>query len=124
MSLLDVAAADLRAILSDVDSGFAVPIRVISPEDTEVTVNGLATDIGMSFDPETGQAIAGRRASVALPIAELEAAGSEEPRGAPSGRPWRLAFALPHAEERIFKVASVMPDKLGCLVCFIEDYRA
>lgn len=124
MGLLETAAADLAAILADVDGGFSVPIEVTDPRNNTATVNGLATDIGLTIDPETGVAVAGRKASIALSLRALAAAGLGEPRGIPDGniRPWTARFQLRNGASQLFKIKTVMPDKLGSLVCFLETY--
>lgn len=124
MGLQEQAAADLVTILSDAIGGFAVAIVVIDPDGNTATVNGLATHIGMAIDPETGLTVAGQKSSVALPIAKLREAGfSKNPRPVPdeSLRPWRVR--VPSWGDLTFKVEAVMPDKLGCIVCFLESYK-
>lgn len=123
MGLLEQAAADLVAILSDDVGGFAVAIRVIDPDDNAATINGLATHIGVTVDPETGLTVAGQKSSVALPIAKLREAGLKNPRGVSDDnlRPWRVR--VPSWGDMTFKVSTVMPDKLGCVVCFLEAYK-
>ncbi len=126
MGLLDQAAADLQAILTDNVGGFAVPITIVSPLGLKVTINGLATDIGLSIDPGTGMSVSDQKASVALPIRSLDSAGIGQPRGV-SGRdanPWLVSFTLPTGGEQTFKVSSSHPDKLGCLICLLEYYNA
>jgi hypothetical protein len=127
VSLLERAAADLVAIASDVEGGFSVPIKVTDPNQNTATINGLATDVGLTIDPGTGVAMPTQRASVALPIAKLTAAGLGEPKGLgdDKSRPWKVVFALPGKKERTFKVAMTLPDRaLGCIVCLLEAYGA
>jgi hypothetical protein len=126
VSLLDTAAADLVAILSDTVGGFAIPITLVDPAGNEATINGLATDIGLTIDPETGQAVIGRKASIAIPLRALEEAELEQPRGVASktAKPWTATFTLPTGQAQTFKITSAMPDKLGCLVCFLDVYVA
>lgn len=125
MSLLDTAAADLADILSDADGGFAIPITIVAPDARTVTVNGIATDIGMTIDPQTGAVVSGRKASVALPIRLLDTAGIGQPCGVSdrNSPPWMVKFTLPTGGEQTFKVSSSEPDKLGCLVCFLETFE-
>jgi len=126
VNLLEQAAADLQTILTDNVGGFATPITIVSPQGLKVTINGLAADIGLSVDPDTGMSVSGQKASVALPIRSLETAGIGQPRGV-SGRdanPWLVSFTLPTGGEQTFKVSSSAPDKLGCLVCFLEYFNA
>jgi hypothetical protein len=124
VSLIAQAAADLRSILGDTAGGFSIPIRLISPSDQEITLNGLANDIGITIDPETGTAVAGSSSSVALPLAVIDEAGISRPRGVADekSRPWRVIYTLPSGGEQMFKVTRTWPDNLGCLVCILETY--
>jgi len=124
VSLIAQAAADLRSIMADTVGGFSVPVVLVSPSDETLTLNGLANDIGQTFDPETGQAIAGASASVALPMAVIDEAAIGRPRGIADKRslPWRVILTLPSGGEQTFKVSSTMPDNFGCLVCMLETY--
>lgn len=124
MSLLDEAAADLREILTDVDGGFAVPLVLVSPNGEQLQLNGLANNIGTSIDPETGQAVLGQQATIAISIADIEAEGVELPRGTAdkNSRPWVVRLTLPTGGEQKFKISATAPDLLGCLVCHLEEY--
>lgn len=124
MTLLDIAAADLRSILGDTVGGFSIPITLITPQNDEIQINGLANDIGLTVDPDTGQAVAGSSSSVALPIVDIDAAEKGRPRGVASGaeRPWRVRFTLPTGGAQTFKVTRTFPDALGCLVCILETH--
>ena len=123
--MLDEAAADLAAILADDVGGFAVPIMLTDPDGNTAIVNGLATDIGLTYHPESGVAVSAQKISVALPISALDSVGIGRPRGIGDrgGRPWFVTFKLPNNEELTYKVASSMPDALGCLICFVELYN-
>jgi hypothetical protein len=125
VSLLDEAAADLASILGDTVGGFSIPITLTDPEGEETAVVGLATDIGLTIDPDTGQAVVGRKASIALSIRALEEAGLDQPRGIAgrTAKPWLATFTLATGAEQTFKISSAMPDKLGCLICFLEIYQ-
>lgn len=126
MGFLETAAADLAGILSDDVGGFAVPIQIVDPNNNTATVNGIANEIGFKIDPETGVAVSGQKATVALSLRAIDAAGLGQPRGIAAGdkRPWSMTFQLPAMRDaQTFKVASTMPDQLGCLVCFLEIYE-
>ncbi len=126
MSLLDIAATDLQSILGDASAGgFASPIIVTDPHGNSATVNGLQNDVHLSLDPQTGAMVAGRRASVALSIAALAAAGLGEPRAIADGKlkPWRIEFTTPTGKALVMKVAEALPDELGCIVCMLETYK-
>lgn len=122
MGLLETAAADLAEILSDDVGGFAVPIKVVNPDNRKATIKGFATDIGFTINPDTGQPVAGQKISIALPLRALNAAGLGEPSGIAdsNSRFWMVTFTLPTGGEHTYKIASTMPDKLGVIVCFLE----
>ncbi len=127
MSLRDRAAADARAILEDSAGGFGRTITVTAPDGTTAELTGFSNDISQVIDPETGIAVAGRLASVALPIAALVDAGLGMPRAvADSARkPWRVSFADTGGTVHTFKVREAMPDRsLGIVTCTLEAYKA
>jgi hypothetical protein len=123
--LLDEAAADLREILNDVDGGFATPITITNPEGVSAVVNGLQTDIGLSIDPETGLSVSGRRASVAVSLADLAEAGLAIPENVPekTRTPWLVEWTPPTGAAQVMKVTDTQPDKLGCVVLQLERYK-
>lgn len=126
MGLREQAAADLRGILEDQGAGFGWPITVTSPTGQTLAMVGFSTDIGQSIDPETGLAVAGRRASVALSIERLTAAGMQIPKGIASStsKPWVVQFDDVGGTVYVFKVSEAMPDRaIGCVTCFLESYR-
>jgi hypothetical protein len=120
------AALDLVAILSDEGGGFAWPIDLTNPEGVTVALTGFSTDIGQTIDPETGQVVTGRRASVALSTSILEGLGIGIPRGISDSRskPWVVRFPDIHGVAQTFKVQEAMPDRaLGIVTCMLETYR-
>lgn len=126
MGLRAQAALDLRAITEDA-AGFGWPITVTDPSGVTGALTGLSTDIGLMIDPETGIAVSGRKASVALALASLTAAGLGIPRGVAdqAGKPWVVTFADVHGAPHTFKVQSTMPDRAaGIAVCMLEHYKA
>lgn len=125
MSLREQAAADLQAILEDAASGFGWSVSVKTPAGTTVSLTGFSTDIGFTIDPDTGQAVSGRRASVALPIARLTALGVGLPRAVAesSSKPWLVTFEDIGGTSHTFKVVETMPDRaIGCVTCLLEAF--
>lgn len=125
MSLRELAAADFRAFAEDATLGFGWPITVTGPEGASATLTGFSNDIHQVVDPSTGQMVAGRSASITLPIAALDAAGICEPKGiADTGvRPWVIRFSDSRGIEHVFKVSEAMPDRaIGAIVCTLETY--
>ena len=83
----------------------------------------MPADIGLTIDANSGQAVSGRRPSVALPTGPLAVLGT--PRGIMDEtlKPWVVSFKLPgESAARAFKVVETLPDKLGLIVCYLEDY--
>ena len=125
MSLRETAAADNRRIIEDVD-GFGWPITITNPSGDTVNMTGLSNDIAQVIDPQTGQALSGRLASVALSIATLEQSGFAIPVGVAdsSSKPWVVVFNDINGHEHTFKVIEANPDRaLGCVVCTLEAYK-
>ena len=126
MGLREQARLDLNAILEDGLTGFGWPITVTNPAGATLELVGFSADIGLSIDPETGVAISGRKASVALPISRLYEGGFALPRATAdtSSKPWLVRFADIHGRPHLFKVQEAMPDTaIGCITCLLEAYR-
>lgn len=126
MGLRDEAAADLQAILEDSADGFGWSVTVTDPAGTEATLTGFSNDIAETIDPDTGQMVVGRQASVALAIASLTAAGLGVPRGIAdsASKPWRVRFDDLEGTTHEFKVTEAFPDRgIGGVTCVLEAYK-
>ena len=126
MSLRELAAADAQSFLEDVDGGFSWPITVYPPNGATVQLKGFPNDVHQTIDPETGQAVAGRRASVAFSTRTLAAAGVELPHGVAETdrRPWVVAFNDINGNECTFRVVEALPDlSIGIVTCHLEAFR-
>ena len=122
MGLRERAKLDARAILEDT-SGFAWPVTLTSPLGVVTALLGLTTDVAQTIDPDTGQAVAGQRASFAVSRAALP----ELPEGvAESNRkPWLATFADSEGVTATWKVSDVMPDAAaGVVVLILEKYAS
>lgn len=125
MSLRTQAAADAKAILEDTN-GFGYPITVSDPDCVSADLVGFSTDVSQVIDPETGQAVTGRSASVVLRLSTLATAGLGIPRAVAdrSLRPWVVRFNDIDGTPHTFKVQEAMPDRaIGIVVCMLESYR-
>lgn len=127
MGLRTIAEQDLGVILEDSGTGFGWPITVTDPSGNSGTgpLTGFSDDIAQIIDPDTGQAVSGRLASVALRISSLTAAGLALPRGiADSGsKPWVIEFDDINGNPYKFKVSQSNPDRaLGLVTCLLELY--
>lgn len=128
MSLRELAEADLAVTLEDAVYGFGFPITVKNPAGLESSeLVGASNDIAELIDPDTGQAVSGRSASVVLRISSLVAAGfTELPRAIAdaSSKPWLITFLDLAGNSQIFKVKQSMPDRtLGTVLCYLEAYK-
>lgn len=127
MSLREQAAADLEAIVEDDTGGFGWPITVTDPAGASAALIGLSTDIGTTIDPDTGQAVAGRRASIALRIASLAAAGLGVPVGIADAAtsPWLVTFDDIDGTSYDYRVLESMPDRaIGVVTCLLDAWQA
>jgi hypothetical protein len=122
MGLRAQAALDAKAILENTGD-FGEPFSLRSPEGVTVQLTGFTTDVGQAIDPETGQSVAGRRASVACHASSLPAmptAVASEAR-----KPWVVTFTSPAGIELSWKVIEVLPDRaLGVVVLLLESFHA
>jgi hypothetical protein len=122
MGLRAQAVADAKRILEDL-SGFGWPLTLISPSGVSASHVGFTTDVAESIDPETGVAVSGRRASVAISLLSLPVLPSAVPES--TRRPWVVTFddATTLTPTR-WKVVEVLPDRaIGVVVLLLEAYR-
>ncbi|MBW1725975.1 MAG: hypothetical protein JRJ62_00055 [Deltaproteobacteria bacterium] len=126
MGLRELAEADLGVILEDDDRGFGWSITVTDPDGNTGDLTGSANDIAQVIDPDTGQAVSGRLASVALRVSSL----TEENLGLPKGiadsgsKPWVVEFEDISGNAYKFKVSQSNPDRmLGLVTCLLEIYK-
>lgn len=126
MSLRTLAEADLGHILTDGVYGFGWPITLINPAGQEARLTGFSDDISQIIDPDTGQAVSGRLATIALWITEIYQCDFELPVGVHDGakKPWLSKFDDIHGRPYVFKVQQSNPDRaLGLVVCQLEFYK-
>lgn len=125
MSLRTLAEQDLGAILEDSAYGFGWSITLTDPDGLTDTLTGFSDDISQVVDPDTGQLVSGRLASVALRISSLVAAGFTLPRNVSdnTSKPWVVTFDDINGTAHTFKVRQSDPDRaLGLVVCILEGY--
>lgn len=126
MGLRELAEKDLGAILEDSVTGFGWPITITDPDGNAEALTGFSDDIAQVIDPDTGQAVSGRLASVALRASSLTSAGLGLPRGiADTGsKPWVIQFDDINGNAFTFKISQSNPDRaLGLVVCLLELYE-
>lgn len=129
VGLREQAVLDLQTIIGDTD-GFAWSVSLKNPDGVCDTLSGLTTDIATTIDPETGQAVSGRTASVTFSMKTLKDLDCYQDFGMPAGvpdktkKPWVVTFLDPLGNEYTFKVLESLPDRaLECIVCLLEVYK-
>jgi hypothetical protein len=123
MELRAMAERDL-AVTLEKDSW---DVKVTDPGGHYVAMRGQSMDIAQVIDPDTGQAVSGRSATVALRLSTLKANGVAIPLGIAdaSSKPWVVEFLDVVGNCCTFKVARTNPDRtLGIVVCILEKYVA
>ena len=122
MSLRQLAVSDLAAITADTKTGFGWDITVTDPSGTSQAVKGITNDISQIIDPDTGQIVSGRSASVAIAISDL----TSLPVGIAdvSSKPWVIQFNDISGVAYTFKVTQSNPDRtLGIVTCHLGIYE-
>jgi hypothetical protein len=127
MSLRQQAEADLAFILEDSATGFGWPISVTDPTGLNRPLTGSSNDISQVVDPETGQVVSGRSASIALRTSSIFAAGFNSlPVGIVDrdSKPWVISFDDINGNTHTFKVIQSNPDRtVGLVTCILEAYN-
>ena len=126
MGLREIAEADLGTILEDSAYGFGYSITVTDPLGVVKSFTGFSNDIAQVIDPDTGEAVSGRFASVALRISSLVAAGLTLPIGIADSKskPWIIQFDDINGNAFTFKVSKSDPDRtIGMVICILELYK-
>lgn len=125
MGLRTIAETDLGKILEDSTYGFGWSLTVTDPAGTAVPLTGFSNDISQVIDPDTGQPVSGRLASVAIRIGLLTDAGLGLPVGIAdsSSKPWLVQFNDINGNAYTFKVMNSNPDRaLGLVTCILGLY--
>lgn len=127
MGIREIAETDLGKILEDSTYGFGWPIIVTNPSGLVKPLTGFSNDISQIIDPDTGQAVSGRLATVALRISSLTAAGfTNLPTGISdaASKPWLIKFDDINLNSFTFKIGQSDPDRaIGLVICILELYE-
>lgn len=125
MSLRARAERDVGRILEN-SAHMGWSIQVTNPDGVSESLTGFSNDISQVIDPDTGQAVSGRLASVALRISSLVDSGlGDMPKGIAdaASKPWLVTFDDINGNEYTFKVSSSDPDRtVGMIVCMLGLY--
>lgn len=123
MGLRELATADLLAILEDDEFGFGWDITLTDPDGTAQELKGFSNDVSQIIDPETGQIVSGRLATVSLHLASITLPGLPVGIADASQKPWLVAFDDILGVSYTFKVAQANPDRtLGMIFLVLELY--
>jgi len=125
MGLRDQASLDAQTFLND-EEGFGWPVTVTDPDGVIVALTGYSNDVAETIDPETGIAVSGRVASVALSLLDLATAGLGIPRSIADSdsAPWVVSFADILGSAHTFKISDANPDRaIGVVTCRLEVYQ-
>lgn len=127
MSLRTLAELDLGVILEGDAFGFRWAINLTDPEGfTSPDLYGISQDIAQVVDPDTGELVNGRLASVSLRLSTLSSLGfTGIPKGVESAtaKPWVVEFLDINGTSHTFKVRHGNPDRtLGVVNCILEGY--
>lgn len=126
MGLREEAEAVLIETMEDPDM-FGWSITVTEPSGFSADLYGLSTDISQMIDPDTGEVITGRSASVALRMSSISSAGfTGFPKNISdtTSKPWTVAFDDILGSPHTFKVRESNRDRaMGVIVCILESYR-
>lgn len=125
MSLRHTAAIDCGLILEDT-LGFAYDICITDPSGTSAKLLGFSNDVSEIIDPDTGEAVSGRTATIAIRIELLSCKGMGIPENVSEAdkKPWVVVFDDINGNPFTFKVFDSKPDRsLGLVVCHLESYN-
>lgn len=126
MSLRTLAESDLKTIVNDQSGGFGWLATITDPNENSVELSVLSNDVSLSIDPETGQLVSSRIATVSVVLSDLIEAGLSIPRNISDSslKPWVVAFNDINGNPHTFKVKESNPDRaLGLAVLILERYR-
>ena len=126
-NFLEIAQQDKAFTLKDSEFGFGTVITLTDPDLLSADVTGRANDIFLSIDPDTGVAVSGRSATIAVDMKELEDKGfSSLPANQTdkTKKPWIVEYTDQLGKDYAFKVLEGNPDRtLGIVLCTLEFYK-
>ena len=123
MNLRSAAEKDLGFIMEDDVRGGGWTIRVTNPDGVSQDMVGFSNDMSQAIDPDTGQLVTGRAASVALRSSSLTI-GLPIGIANSSSKPWSVEFDDINGNSHTFKVLASNPDRgLGIISLILELYE-
>lgn len=125
MSIRELVESDL-AVTVEGEDDFGWPVTVTDPDGNSISLFGSSDDIAQVIDPDTGQAVSGRLASVVFRNKRFYDAGMGLPVGVAdaSSKPWVVEFDDINGLPYKFKVQKSNPDRaVGVVSCLLELYE-
>ena len=127
MGLNEIAADDFANFTSNTDE-FGHEFVITAPDGTVIEgIKGYSTDISALIDPETGQMVAGRTASVSIAMRFFRNAGfgsipTMEPKK--NKKPWIFEWLAPNTSVYTFSVRDAIPDrKLDQTLFMLQSFK-
>lgn len=125
MGIRELANRHNRAILNNEATGGGWRFVLTSPDGATAALTGWSNDISQIIDPDTGQAVSGRLATVTMHLEDLDAAGLSIPAGEnfATEKPWLVQWFDLRGNSYTFKVTSADPDRtINNVTCILEAW--
>lgn len=125
MGIRELANRHNRAILNNSATGGGWPFTITDPAGNTAALTGWSNDIAQVIDPDTGQAVSGRLATVTMHLQDLEAQGLAIPSGEnfSNAKPWLVTWDDLRGNAYKFKISSADPDRtINNVTCILEAW--
>lgn len=127
MNFLEISQVDKAFTLNDEVYGFGSTITLTDPDLLTADVIGRSNDISFAIDPNTGEAVSGRTATIAIDMNELLDKGFTSLPAAQTDKtkkPWIIVFNDQQGNSYTFTVLEGNPDRtLGVVLCTLQFYK-
>ncbi len=127
MNFLEIAQQDKSFTLKDSEFGFGTVITITDPNLLSATVTGRSNDISFAIDPNTGVAVSGRTATIAIDMQELTDKGFTSLPVAQTDKtkkPWLVEYTDQLGNAHVFIVLEANPDRtLGIVLCTLDFFE-
>lgn len=127
MNFLEIAQQDKAFTLKDSTYGFGTEITLTDPDLLSAVVTGRTNDISFAIDPNTGEAVSGRTATIDIDMQELTDKGFSSLPAAQSDKtkkPWIIEYTDQLGSVYAFTVLEANPDRtLGILQLTLQFYK-
>lgn len=112
MSILSESRLDFAIISQDTD-GFAEEVVLTSPTGQSATIACVWTDVGVGLDPESGQTVSAKAASVSISDDALTEAGIGIPVSVQekNKKPWKITVTNIDGTSTAYKITEPRRDR-------------